>query len=297
MKKKILLIAIIMMFLVAALFTGCGGSSSKTIVVGAKDYTEQDILGNMLTILLQENTDYNIEYKHEMSSNVLFAALQSGDVDLCIDYTGTLYSNYLNYSDIKGADEVYDISVKDMSEKYKLDVLKPLGFNNTYCLAVRPETAQQYNLKTFSDLAKVSSDMVFGGGFEILNRNDGIPKLKERYNMSFKEELAVEGVLRYSAIENNETQITEAFSTDGMLLQYNLVVLEDDLNFFPPYHAVPLIRQDTAKQFPEVVEELDKLAGVLNDDKMRELNYQVDVEKKNPHDVAAAFLKSADLIK
>ncbi len=296
--KKTIITVLTIMLLAAMLLSGCaGGSGDKTIVVGAKDYTEQDILGNMLSVMLEENTDLTVEYKHEMASNVLFAALQSGDVDVCIDYTGTIYGNYLSYSDIKTADEVYDISVKEMSEKYQLDVLKSLGYNNTYCLAVRPETAEQYNLKTYSDLAKVSSDMVFGGGFEILNRNDGIPNLKKTYNMTFKEELAVESVLRYEAIQKNETQVTEAFSTDGMLLQYNLVVLEDDLNFFPPYHAVPVIRQDTAKQHPDVVKELDKLANAITDEQMRELNYQVDVEKKNPREVATAFLKSAGLIK
>lgn len=294
--KKILWTTLIVMLMAVILLSGCG-ASGKTIVVGAKDYTEQDVLGNILAVLLEKNTDYKIEYKHEMASNVLFAALQSGDVDVCIDYTGTIYGNYLSYSDIKGADEVYDISKKEMSEKYKLDVLQPLGFNNTYCLAVRPETAEQYNLKTYSDLAKVSSDMIFGGGFEILNRNDGIPNLKKKYNMSFKQELAVESVLRYEAIQKNETQVTEAFSTDGMLLQYKLVVLEDDLNFFPPYHAVPVIRHDTAQQYPKIVAELDKLANFITDDKMRELNYQVDVEKKNPRDVATAFLKSSGLIK
>ena len=294
MKKR--LTAIIMGTLAAALlFAGCSGGK-KTVVVGAKDYTEQDVLGNMLTVLLEKNTNLDIEYKHEMSSNVVFAAIQSGDVDVYVDYTGTIYGNYLDYSDMKSADEVYDIAVEEMSEKYQLQVLAPLGFNNTYCLAVRPDTAEEYNLKTYSDLAKVSSDFIFGGGFEILNRNDGIPNLKITYDMTFKEEIAVEGVLRYSAIENNETQVTEAFSTDGMLLEYNLVVLEDDKAFFPPYHAVPVIREDTAEKYPEILTELAKLDQLIDDDTMRDLNYKVDVLKENPREVAEAFLKTAGLI-
>lgn len=292
--KKILSF-IIVLVIAAGLLAGCG-KKDATVVVGAKDYTEQDVLGNILTVLLQENTDLDIEYKHEMSSNVIFAAVQSGDVDVLVDYTGTIYGSYLSYSDMKSADEVYDISVKDMSEKYELDVLPSLGFNNTYCLAVRPETAEAYNLKTYSDLAEVSSEMIFGGGFEILNRNDGIPNLKKMYDMSFKEELAVEGVLRYTAIQDDETQITEAFSTDGMLLQYDLVVLEDDKSFFPPYHAVPVIRQDTAEKHPEILAELDKLTGFISDDTMRDLNYRVDVLKENPREVATEFLKTSGLI-
>lgn len=297
MKKRFAAILAVL-FVVAMLaggLTGCSGEV-KTIVVGAKDYTEQDVLGNIVTVLLENNTDLEVEYKHEMSSNVVFAAVQSGDVDVYIDYTGTIYGNYLDYSDVKSADEVYEISVTEMSEKYDLRVLAPLGFNNTYCLAVRPDTASEYNLKTLSDLAAVSSDMVFGGGFEILNRNDGIPNLKIAYDMSFKEELAVEGVLRYTAIENNETQITEAFSTDGMLAEYELVVLEDDKNFFPPYHAVPVIREDTAQNHPEVLAELEKLNGFIDEDSMRQLNYRVDVLKENPREVAEDFLKTAGLI-
>lgn len=293
MKKVLILMLVLVLGL--GLLSGCA-KSDKKIVVGAKDYTEQDVLGNILSVLLEKNTDFKVEYKHEMSSNVIFAAVQSGDVDVYVDYTGTIYGSYLTYSDMKSADEVYDISVKEMSEKYKLRVLEPLGFNNTYCLAVRPDTAAQYNLKTYSDLAKVSSDFIFGGGFEILNRNDGIPNLKKAYGMEFKEEKAVEGVLRYSALANNETQITEAFSTDGMLLEYDLVVLEDDKSFFPPYHAVPVIREDTAQKHPEILTELAKLTDFISDDAMRELNYKVDVLKQNPKDVATEFLKSSGLI-
>jgi len=215
---------------------------------------------------------------------------------MCIDYTGTIYGNYLNYSDMKTADEVYNVAVKEMAEKFQLKVLQPIGFNNTYCLAVRPDTAGQYNLKTYSDLAKVSSGFIFGGGFEILNRNDGLPNLKKAYNMSFKTEKAVEGVLRYTSIKNNETQVTEAFSTDGMLLDYNLVVLEDNKHFFPPYQAVPVIRMKTAEKYPVILEQLSKLYGLISDDAMRELNYKVDVLKQNPKDVAREFLKQKGLI-
>ena len=292
---KRILAAILALCTLAVLLSGCG-STGKSIVVGAKDYTEQDVLGNILTILIQENTDIKVTYKHEMSSNVIFAAVQSGDVDVYADYTGTVYGNYLGYSETKSSDEIYEISVREMREKYKLIMLEPFGFNNTYCLAVLPETAAKYNLKTFSDLARVSKDLVFGGGFEILNRNDGIPNLKKVYGIEFKQERAVEGVLRYTAIENNETQITEAFSTDGMLLEYDLTVLEDDKNFFPPYHAAAVIREETSQKYPELMGVLDKLTGALNDATMRELNYKVDVEKQNPNDVAREFLKKNGLI-
>lgn len=289
--KKALLLCVFVFIL-----SGCA-KKENSIIVGAKNYTEQDVLGNILTLLIQDNTELKVTYKNQMGSNILFSAMQSGDIDVYVDYSGTVYGNYLKYSEMKSSDEVYDISVKELKEKYKLLMLSPLGFNNTFCLAVTPQTASEHNIKTYSDLAKVSPNFIFGGGFEILNRNDGIPELKKAYNLSFKEEKAIEGVLRYTAIQNNETQVTEAYSTDGMLLEYDLVVLEDDKSFFPPYVAAPIIREETAEKYPELLPLLDKLTNTLTDETMRDLNYKVDVLKENPKDVALAFLKSNSLVK
>jgi glycine betaine/choline ABC-type transport system substrate-binding protein len=277
------------------LFAGCK-SDKKVVVVGAKDFTEQDILGNMLYLLIKENTGLKTEYKHEMSSNVVFAAIQSGDIDVYIDYTGTVYGNYLGYSEIKGAEEVYAIAVKELKEKYNLLMLEPLGFNNTYTLSVRADTAEKYALKTYSDLARVSGDFILGATFEVLNRNDGIPNLKKAYSMSFKDEKALDGTLRYTAIAHDDIQVTDAFSTDGMLLEFKLVTLDDDKRFFPPYYAAPVIRQETMDKYPELRDLLLKLSNTLNDDSMRELNYRVDVLKENPTNVAKDFLVRSGIL-
>ena len=287
-----LLLALMLMTVVSA----CG-AKPKSIVVGAKDFTEQDLMGNLLKLLIEGNTDITVEYKHEMSSNVLFSALKSGDVDVSIDYTGTVYAFYLGNQEVKSAEETFAIASKGVQEQFNIRMLDPLGFNNTYTLSVREDTATKYNLKTYSDLAKVSKDLKLGATFEILNRNDGIPNLKVVYGMEFMEEKAIDGTLRYIAIKNDEVQVVDAFSTDGLLIEYNLVVLQDDLNFFPPYQAVPLVREDTLKEFPELLPELNKLKNVLDDASMRQLNYLVDVEQKNPTDVAREFLVSKGLIK
>jgi len=287
-----LLLALSLLTVVAA----CG-AKPKTLVVGAKDYTEQDLLGNLLQLLIEENTDISVDYKHEMSSNVLFSALKSGDVDVSIDYTGTVYAFYLGNQEVKSAEETFAIASQGVQEQFNIRMLDPLGFNNTYTLSVRDDTATKYNLKTYSDLAKVSKDLKLGATFEILNRNDGIPNLKVVYGMEFMEEKAIDGTLRYIAIKNDEVQVVDAFSTDGLLIEYNLVVLQDDLNFFPPYQAVPLVREDTLKEFPELLPELNKLKNVLDDASMRQLNYLVDVEQKNPTDVAREFLVSKGIIK
>lgn len=281
--------------LVLVMFTGCS-SENDTIVVGAKDYTEQDILGNLLTVLIQENTDLNVTFKNEMSSNVVFEAIKSGEIDVYIDYTGTLYGVYLGYNDTKTADEIYDIVVSEFSDRFSLDVLEPLGFNNTYTLSVRQDTAEQLGLTTFSDLAKVSNTLNLGATFEILNRNDGVPNLKEMYQMEFASETALDGTLRYTALESDEVQVIDAFSTDALLMEYDLFVLEDDLNYFPAYHAVPIISHATAEKYPEVQEAVEVLTGLLDEETMRGLNYQVDVLARNPKDVAKEFAQEKGLI-
>jgi glycine betaine/choline ABC-type transport system substrate-binding protein len=145
-------------------------------------------------------------------------------------------------------------------------------------------------------LARIPNELVLGAGFEIFNRNDGIPNLKKVYGITFKDEKALDGNLRYVALENDETQITDAFATDGLLLKYELTVLEDDLHFFPPYHAATIIRASVAEKYPEVVAQLDKLTDLLPDDVMRDMNYRVDVLNENPVEVARNFLTANGLI-
>lgn len=283
----------------AIVLAGCAAAPTQeegnSIVVGSKDFTEQHILGHMLTHLLQYNTDLDVSFVPGMSTNILFAAIQSGDVDLYIEYTGTVYISLLGYEEILPAQETFDIAASGL-EEFGILMLQPLGFNNTYALAVRPDTAAEYNLQTISDLVQVSENFHFGGSFEFLARPDGIVGLRERYGMAFASETGLEGVLTYTALENDEIQVTAAFATDGMLMAFELAVLEDDLEFFPPYHAAPVIRRDIAEQHPEVPELLSQLEGILDDNTMRGLNYRVDVMHESPQDVARDFLISVGLI-
>jgi glycine betaine/choline ABC-type transport system substrate-binding protein len=294
MKKRLVPFLVLAGLVLVSLSCGKG---KQAVVVGAKDFTEQDILGHMIAMLIKEKTDIPVTYKHEMASNIIFAAIKNGDVDLFVDYTGTVYGNYFQHSEMKSADEVYRIAVRELKDTFNILMLTPLGFNNTYTLSVRPDTAEKYGLKTYSDLAKVSGELILGATFDIYNRNDGIPNLKKTYDMKFKEEKAVEGSLRYIAIEQDEIQITNAFSTDGMLDQYNLMVLEDNKSFFPPYHSAIIIRWETTEKYPELLPLLDKLSGLINDQTMRGMNYRVDVLRENPEDVARDFLMEKSLIK
>ncbi|MCY6485001.1 ABC transporter permease subunit [Clostridium aestuarii] len=284
------------------MFTGIAAteniSSKDTIVIGSKNYNEQLILGNVLAVLIEENTDLKVEKKLNLGgSSVTWEALKSGDLDMYIDYTGTGFVSIMKRDSINDAEKVYEIVKDYFNKEYDVSWLKPLGFNNTYALAVRKDTVEKYNIETFSDIAKVSDKLLLGCTMEFSERDDGYKGLQHAYNMNFKDVKGIDGGLRYQAINNKECDVVDAFSTDGLLNAFNLQVLKDDKNFFPPYYAVPLVRNDTLKLHPELKELLNKLEGTLNDEEMRKLNYKVDKEDKRPEDVAREFLKDKGLIK
>jgi len=300
MRKIMLIIAF---FIVFAMLAGCS-KSGGSIVVGAKDYTEQFVLGNILTLLIEKNTNLTVSLITDMSSDVIFAGITTGAIDLYVEYTGTAYSNHLKLytgnaddGETRSAEEIFNFTKEILRENFSILMMDKLGFNNTYIMAVKSDKAAEHNLRTISDLASVSSNYIFGGSSEILSRNDGIPNLKIVYDMDFKDIKVLDGVDRYIAIANDDVQITEAFSTDGMLLEYELAILDDDKQFFPPYHAAIVIREEIAEEHPELMEVLEKLSGLLTDDVMRTLNHKVDVLGMEPKEVAEGFLRVNNLIR
>jgi osmoprotectant transport system permease protein len=272
-------------------------NAAEKIVIGSKNFSEQLILGNMLADLIEGKTDIEVERKMNLGgSQVAFSAIKNGDIDIYVEYTGTGLVNILNQEPQSDSDKVYDYVKREFKEKYGIDMLKPLGLNNTYALAVRQDTAKQYNLNTISDLARVSNDLTMGPTIEFPNREDGLIGLEKAYNMKFKAVQAVDGGLRYTALNNHKSDVIDAFSTDGLIEEFDLKVLEDDKNFFPPYYAVPIVKEDTLEKHPELKEALNTLAGKLTDDKMRKLNYKVDSLKESPAKVAKEFLIEEGLL-
>lgn len=272
--------------------------SSNKIVIASKNFTEQIILGNMLEQLIEAKTDIDVETKLNLGgTQVAYSALKSGSVDLYVEYTGTAYVNLLDIKDgNNNPDEVYNKANELLKEKEKVQFLKPLGFNNTYALAVRKDTAEKYNLKSISDLSGISQEFLMGPTIEFANREDGLLGLNKAYNLNFKDVKPVDGGLRYTALMNKESDVIDAFTTDGLLDKFGLEVLEDDKNFFPPYYAAPLIRMDTLKEHPELEEVLNLLANKITDKTMRKLNYEVDVNGRDPETVANEFLVSEGYI-
>ncbi|MCL2754497.1 MAG: hypothetical protein FWD35_02115 [Oscillospiraceae bacterium] len=272
------------------------------IKIGAKDFTEQYILAHMFALLIEGNTNLTAAVNYNLASEVIFASVRTGVIDLYVEYTGTIYGSYLHQTEQKLPHEIYDIASREIAQRHDLQLLPVLGFDNTFALAVTQELAQQHNLRTISDLAKVSQDMVFGGGAEILVRNDGLPNLKRLYQLEFAEELNVDalyvsyGMSRYTALADDDIQVTEVFATDGILKEHNLVVLEDDKNYWLAYEGAVVIRNDILEKHPQLADILNKLVGLLTGDVMRDLNHKADILGEAPRDVAEAFLRENNLI-
>lgn len=280
-----------------ALVAGCG--SGNKVTVGSKDFTENILLGEMVAQVVEKNTDLKVERKLNLGgTKVNFDGVKSGDLDMYVDYDGTGYSVHLGHKDpITEPDKIFSQVKQEFEQKFSLTWSQPFGFNNTYALAMPRKLAEQYNIKTYSDLAKHSDKFVFGTTNEFIGRKaDGYDPLVKTYGYKFKDVKKMTAGLRYKAIEQNEIQVMDAYATDGKLKEFDMVILEDDKKFFPPYNGAVVIRMETVQKYPSVMEAIHKLSGKLNDEKMQELNYLVDVKGKSVEEVAGQFLAAEGLI-
>jgi len=271
--------------------------SANVIRIGSKQFSEQHILGNILKELIEDNTNLTVESHFGAGgTQVLFEAMQKQDLDLYIDYTGTVFVDILKQPPSSDEKTVYEISKKEMADRYNIQLLQPLRFHNDYALAVSPEVSEKYQLKTLSDLARVGSQLTAGFTLEFLNREDGLKGLEKAYDFSFAHVSGIDGANRYIALQSGNTQIMDAFTTDGLLKKFHLQLLQDDKKFFPPYYGVPLIRADVLKRHPELAALINQLDEKLDTTTMQELNYQVDEEHRPPSVVAHEFLVQQGLI-
>ena len=290
-------LAMILVLLVSA----CGSSPSlavKPIVIGSKPFTEGVVLSELAAQLIEGNTQLKVERKFNLGGTIVaFNALKNGDLDLYPEYTGTGLMAILKQPAVSDADKAYGIVQKEFNNQFKIKWLKPLGFNNTYAMAVPEEMASQNNLKSTSDLAKIVDKLIFGAEQDFFGRADGYDGFTQAYGFKFKNVKQMEIGLKYKAIANKEVNVINAFSTDGLLITHKLRVLADDKKFFPPYYGAFLVRMSTLEKQPQLEAVLDKLAGKITDSEMQKLNYEVDQEKKDPAAVVKAFLKAKGLVK
>ncbi len=293
-KKVCVLLVITLVFA----YAGCTKKNEKKIVIGSKNFTEQVILGEMVSILLEKKTDLNVERKLNLGGTfICFEALKQGDIDLYLEYTGTGLTAILKMPVISDPQKVYNLVKEAYKKRFNLVWLKPLGFNNTYTLTMRGKQAEEHNTKTISDLAAWKDKFIAGFTHEFFERPDGYPNLIKHYGFEFtKKPREMDPGLMYIAIANEEVDIICGFATDGRILAFNLVTLKDDKDFFPPYWAVPVVRGETLNKHPEIAKVLNQLAGKINNAAMIEMNYKVDKKGEDSKKVATEFLHNIGLI-
>ncbi|BDR65978.1 ABC transporter permease [Clostridium tetani] len=270
---------------------------ANTIVIGSKDYVEQEVLCNLMAEMLKNHTDLNVETKFQLGgSSVVVEAIKKGDIDIYPEYTGVGLMYVLKLPHDSDTDRVYNTVKKGFKDEMNLEFLKPFGYNNTYAVAVRKDTAKEYDLKKVSDIAKVSNNLKSGFTVSFVDRQDGLLGLEKNYGLKFKEVLKMDSGVRYSSLINKQTDVTDAFTTDGMLKSLDLVLLEDDKGVFPPYYAAPVIKSETLEKYPEVEEILNKLADKISEKDMIEMNYNVDELGMTAQQSAINFLRKKGLI-
>ena len=269
----------------------------KTINIATKPMTEGYILGQMLTELIEQDTDLKVNMTTGVgggTSNIQ-PAMVKGEFDLYPEYTGTSWEAVLkkegSYDESK-----FDELQKEYKEKYNLEYVNLYGFNNTYGLAVNKDIAEKYNLKTYSDLAKVSNNLIFGAEYDFFEREDGYKELQKVYNMNFKKQIDMDIGLKYQAMKDKKIDVMVIFTTDGQLAISDVVVLEDDKKMYPSYRAGTVVRSEILSEYPELKPVLEKLNNILDDKTMADLNYQVESEGKKPEDVAREYLQEKGLL-
>jgi glycine betaine/choline ABC-type transport system substrate-binding protein len=293
-----IMVALVM---VMAVLAGCGkGSKAGAVTIGSKDFTESILLGELVAQLIEGNSSMKVTRKLNLGgTKVNFDGLKSGDLDMYVDYDGTAYGIHLGHTEpITNPDAIFDQVKRETEEKFKLTWSAPFGFNNTYALAMPRALAEQYGIKTYSDLAAHSGKFVFGTTNEFMGRAaDGYDPMVAKYGFKFKDVKTMTAGLRYPAIEQNEIQVMDAYATDGKLKEFDMVILEDDKKFFPPYNGAVLVRMETLEKNPGLLDVLNKLGGTMTDEIMQELNYRVEVKEEAVEAVAKDFLTSKGLVK
>ena len=275
---------------------GCR-SKSRDIVVGSKNFTEQLILGELFAQMLEQSCRIPVDRRFYLAGTYICQqAILAGRIDVYPEYTGTALAAVLKQKASDDAHQVYEEVKREYRQRFGLDVMPPLGFNNSFAMVVRGEDAHRLGLTALSQLAPEAPRMKLGVGYEFLERQDGYQGLVRTYNLKFAEAPRVMDLgLLYRALQNRSVDIVAGSNTDGLIAALGLVVLDDDWRYFPPYDAVPIVRPELFNRFPPARAAFDRLAGRITADEMRKMNYAVDGEKKDAAVVAGEFLKQKGL--
>lgn len=296
--KKFILLCLITVSLVLAI-ASCNPNTSEgngEIVVASKNFTEQNILGELLAQQIESATGLKVARRLDLGGTfVCHQAMLAGQVDAYIEYTGTAFTTILKQKPISDPKAVYQ-QVKSGYEQFQLEVTPALGFENTFAMIIRGEDARKYNLRTLSQATQYAPQWQAGFGYEFISREDGFPGLAKTYDLKLNKPPRVMDLgLIYRAIIDKQVDIVAGNSTDAQIARLDLTILQDDKGYFPPYEATPIVRQATLKKYPKLRPAIAQLGGKINEEEMRNLNYQVEGEFRDIKEVVREFLTAKGL--
>jgi len=274
-------------------------AKADEIIVGGKNFTEQQLLANMTAELLKAK-GYDVDERAGMGSAAVRSAMENGQIDVYWEYTGTSLITYNKVEERMSPEATYE-KVKELDAEKGIVWLDPSAANNTYALAMREKDAEEMGIKTLSDLAErvnKEGDITFASNAEFYARADGLKPLQEEYGFEFGREniKRMDTGLVYQALKDGQVDVGLVFATDGRIPAFNFTVLKDDKNYFPAYALTPTVRKDVLDKNPELADHLNALSAKLDDATMARLNAAVDVEKKSVEQVAEEFLKEQGLV-
>ena len=289
--------SVVIAVMVCALLTSCSPPRPGHPVIGAKNFTEQVILGELLAQEIEARSGLKVERRFYLAgSYICQQALVAGRIDAYVEYTGTALTAILKQPLDRDPQSVLRTVRQLYATRYGITVAEPLGFENTFAMVIRGDDARRLHLTTLSHAAKYTPNWRLGVGYEFEQRPDGLPGLNKIYGLSFASAPRTMDLgLLYRALMNNQVDMIAANSTDGQISSLGLAVLQDDKHYFPPYQAVPLVRDDALKRWPQIQNALAALAGKVTEQDMRTMNQAVDGQHRNPAEVVREFRKQKGL--
>ncbi|QSX08599.1 glycine/betaine ABC transporter substrate-binding protein [Alkalibacter rhizosphaerae] len=306
MKKKSVLLLVVL--LIVTMMAGCGGNNNgeedgTDFVLAKGQFSEVNIIMEMTGILLEQNTDLNVVFKDTMATVIAANALEAGEIDMFMGYDGTLLTTVSggDPSDVPAGTDLFDYAKQVGEETRGLTLTSKFGFENTYALAVKRSYAEENDIKTISDLIPYTDELVFGAEHEFFDEEGSMRfnPFNEHYGANWKDGVSIDLGLKYSAMDSGNIDVTMVYSTDGLILKSDLVILEDDKDFFPQYFGSHMVRDTVYEEFGEVAPNLEEvlfmLEGQISNEEMIEMNYKADVDGEEPYDIALEFLQSKDL--
>lgn len=298
----VILILVIVLGAMAGYFvySSIQGSNKENniIKIATKPMTEQFILGEILSILIEEKTDLTVELTKGIGGGTanIMPAMEKGEFDMYPEYTGTGWLYVLKKTDIP-SDEVLLNEMKALYDSnYNMSWVGMYGFNNTYGICVQNSIAANQNINTYSDLAKISPELVFGAEYDFFEREDGYKALVNAYNFSFKQTIDLDIGLKYEALRGKQIDVMNIFTTDGQLAISDAKVLVDDLGLYENYYCGTVVRNEVLEKHPELNEVLMMMNNLISDEEMQLMNYKVESGQADEVSVAKDFLTDKGLI-